>query len=199
MFTGIVKSVHPILKVIKHKEELKIQVEKPDLSDCPHLKLGDSVAVDGVCLTLEKLSSNSMYFHLGYETLKVTGWDIQNLQDRKVNLEPALRVGDFMGGHFVSGHVDGMVEVLRCTKKGASLLMSIKIPKEFKPYFWKKSFITLNGVSLTVNEVKEEGLFICLVPETLKRTNLLSQKPGSLLTFEVDSLSRALISTLKSK
>ncbi len=191
--------MNPILKVTKHKGELKIQVEKPSLANFSHLKPGESVAVDGVCLTLEKLSSQAMHFHLGYETLKVTGWNKQNLQGRKVNLEPALKIGDFVGGHFVSGHVDGMAKVLRCTANGASLLMSIKISEEFKPYFWKKSFITLNGVSLTVNEVKEASLFICLVPETLRRTNLMDQKPGHFLTVEVDSLSRALVSTLSSQ
>ena len=199
LFTGIIKSVNPILKVTKHKAELKIQVEKPSLSDFSYLKPGDSVAVDGVCLTLEKLSSQAMYFHLGYETLKVTGWNKQNLQNQKVNLEPALKTGDFVGGHFVSGHVDGMAKILNCTTNGTSLLMNIKIPEEFKPYFWKKSFINLNGVSLTVNEVKETSLCICMVPETLKRTNLLDRKPGSFLTFEVDSLSRALVSILNSK
>ena len=197
MFTGIIKSVNSILKVTEYKGEMKIQVEKPGQSDFSNLKPGDSVAVDGVCLTLEELSSNVMNFHLGYETLKITGWSKQKLQDRKVNLEPALKIGDSIGGHFVSGHVDGMAEVLSCTTKEASFLMEIKVPDKFKNYFWKKSFITLNGVSLTVNEVKRDCLFICVVPETLKRTNLLDQKPGHFLTFEVDFLSRTLVSTLK--
>ena len=135
MFTGIIKSIRPILKVTEYKGELKIRVEKPDQSDFSNLKPGDSVAVDGVCLTLEELLPDAMGFHLAYETLKITGWSKQKLQDRKVNLEPALKIGDSIGGHFVSGHVDGMAEVLSCTTKEASFLMEIKIPNEFKNYF----------------------------------------------------------------
>ena len=197
LFTGIVKSVCSVLEVTEHKEQLKIRVEKPNQPDFSNLKPGDSVAVDGVCLTLEECLPETIRFHLAYETLKITGWDKQKLQNRKVNLEPALRMGDFIGGHFISGHVDGMAEVLECTKKGDSLLIEIKIPNEFKNHFWKKAFVALNGVSLTVNEVKDNRLFICLVPETLKRTNLSNQVVGSLLTFEVDFWSRALVSTLK--
>lgn len=197
MFTGIVKSVCPVLEVTEHKEQLKIRVEKPNQPDFSNLKTGDSVAVDGVCLTLEECLPETIRFHLAYETLKITGWDKEKLHNRKVNLEPALKMGDFIGGHFISGHVDEMAEVLKCTKKGDSLLMEIRIPDEFKNYFWNKAFITLNGVSLTVNEVKDSRLSICLVPETLKRTNLSDQVVGSLLTFEVDSWSRALVSSLK--
>ena len=187
-----------VLEVTDHKEQLKIQVEKPNQPDFFDLKTGDSVAVDGVCLTLEECSPKIMSFHLAYETVKITGWNKEKLKTRKINLEPALRMGDFIGGHFISGHVDGMAEVLDCVVKGDSLLMEIKIPDEFKNYFWRKSFIALNGVSLTVNEVKDNRLSICLVPETLKRTNLSDQASGKLLTFEVDSWSRALVSTLKS-
>ena len=197
MFTGIVKSVGSISQVIECNEELKIQIAKPKGEDFSHLKAGDSVAVNGVCLTLEESLPDTIKFHLGHETLKVTKWDKKTLQNQRVNLEPALRMGDFIGGHFISGHVDGMAEVIKCTPKGKSVLMEIKIPTEFKHYFWKKTFIALNGVSLTINEVKENRLFLCLVPETLNRTNLLDQKPGHLLTFEVDHWARALVSTLK--
>ncbi len=197
MFTGIVKSVRSVLQVTEHKGELKIQVETPADPSFSGLKAGDSVAVDGVCLTLEAISSEIMRFHLGHETLKITGWNRQKLKDKKVNLEPALRLGDFIGGHFTSGHIDGMAETLSYTLKGDSLLMEIKVPSEFKVYFWKKAFIALNGISLTVNKMDDNRVFVCLVPETRKQTNLSSQKPGSLLTFEVDSSSRGLISTLK--
>ncbi len=189
MFTGIVKSLGLVRKVTEHKGEYKIQV-KAQLSG---LKAGDSVAVDGVCLTLEKISDKVMHFHLGIETLKVTGWDVSQLSGKKVNLEPALRVGDFIGGHFVTGHADGTAEILCCKKQGESVLMELKIPDEFKAFFYKKGFITLNGVSLTVNAVKGRVLKLCLVPETLKRSNLSDQKKGALLTFEADYLTRALL------
>ena len=172
-------------------------MKRPNQADFSDLKAGDSVAMDGVCLTLEEGLPETLQFHLAYETLKITGWNREKLKDRKVNLEPALRMGDFVGGHFISGHVDGMAEVLDSSVKGDSLLVEIKIPEEFKNYFWKKAFITLNGVSLTVNEVKDNQLSICLVPETLRRTNLSDQEMGGFLTFEVDSWSRALVSSLQ--
>ena len=197
MFTGIVKGIGSVLEVKEYKTELKIKVEKPKGDDFSDLKTGDSVAVNGVCLTLEEVLSDMMQFHLGYETLKITKWNKETLQNQKVNLEPALRMGDFVGGHFISGHVDGMAEVIKCISKGQSVLMEIKVLAEFKNYFWKKAFITLNGVSLTVNEVKENQISVCLIPETLHRTNLLKQIPGHLLSFEVDSLARALVSTLE--
>ena len=197
MFTGIVKSVCSISQLEEYRGDLKIRVEKPPgAADFFGLKKGDSVAVDGICLTLEELLPKTAGFHLACETLKITGWNKNTLQGRKVNVEPALRVGGFIGGHFVSGHVDGMAEVMSCDNKGESRLMEIKIPAEFKKYFWRKAFITLNGVSLTVNEVKENRLFLCLVPETLKSTNLSDQMPGSFLTFEADTWSRALVSIL---
>lgn len=198
MFTGIVKGVGAVLEVKEHLSELKIQVEKPKGDDFSGLKTGDSVAVNGVCLTLEEVLPDTMQFHLGYETLKITKWNEEALQNQKVNLEPALKMGDFIGGHFISGHVDGMAEVIKCASKGKSVLIEIKIPDEFKNYFWKKAFIALNGVSLTVNEVKENQMSVCVIPETLNRTNLLNQELGSFLTFEVDHWARALVSALQS-
>jgi len=193
LFTGIVRSVCSVLQSVECRGDLKIRVAKPPgAADFFRLKKGDSVAVDGICLTLEEILPKTVGFHLAYETLKVTGWNKNTLQGRKVNIEPSLRMGDFIGGHFVSGHVDGMAEVMNCDNRGESRLVEIKIPAEFKKYFWRKAFIALNGVSLTVNEVKGNRLFLCLVPETLKSTNLSYQAPGSFLTFEVDSRSRAL-------
>ena len=198
MFTGIIKGTSFISKAIEQKKELKIHIEKPkNGSAFSDLKTGDSIAVNGICLTLEKILPRSMVFHLGYETLKITKWKKENIQNQKCNLEPALKVGDFLGGHFTSGHIDGMAEILNIRKKGESKLMEIKIPKEFINYFWKKAFITLNGVSLTINEVKGNRLFVCLIPETLKRTNLSDQKKGNLLTFELDFFSRAFLFSLK--
>ena len=191
------KGVGAVLEVKECAPEFKIRVEKPKGDDFSELKTGDSVAVNGVCLTLEEISSGMMQFHLGHETLKITKWNKEKLQNQKVNLEPALKMGDFIGGHFISGHVDGMAEVIKCISKGESLLMEVKVPSEFKSYFWKKAFIALSGVSLTVNEVRENQISVCLIPETLHRTNLLKQEPGSLLTFEVDHWARALVSTLE--
>ena len=196
MFTGIVQALAPVLMVTTHKGESKIQIQRPKGDDFADLKAGDSLAVDGVCLTIESLTKQTLCFHLSFETLNITGWNTESLQGRQVNLEPALRMGDFIGGHFVTGHIDGQAKVTKVEAKGESRLMSVRVPAQFKKYFWKKGFISLNGVSLTINEVKEDQLFLCLVPETLKRTNLKYQKPEHMLTFEVDSKARALLSSI---
>ena len=195
MFTGIIQAISPVLSAKKHESEWKIQVQRPVLFS--NLKVGDSVALNGVCLTVELLTAQSMGFHLGFETLELTNWGKINIEGQWVNLELALRMGDFMGGHLVTGHVDGLAKVLRVDKKQASWLMEVQVSAKCRPYFWKKAFICLNGVSLTINEVKGDRLCVCLVPETLKRTNLKYIKAGDKLTFEVDLMARAFISHLK--
>ena len=198
MFTGIVKAVSTVKKVIPSQGQLKIQVARPIVtphaSDFSTLKAGDSVALDGLCLTLENVSKNFFTFHLGPQTLNITGFTVESLKSRQINLEPALKVGDFVGGHFVTGHVDGMAKILALKPQGKSILLKVKLPKPFQKYIWPKAFITLNGLSLTVNKVQKQTLNVCLIPETLKRSNLKTKKVGDLLTFEVDILARALVS-----
>ncbi len=192
MFTGIIKAVSPVAQVTEHKGELKIQIQHPQQKDFTSLKIGDSVAVDGVCLTLEHISSEGMGFHLGHETLQVTNWSADVLKNKLMNLEPSLKVGDSIGGHFMSGHVDGLAKVIHREKQsGGSVLMSLKLPIKDNILLHKKAFIALNGVSLTINKVNQTGsdpsdISICLVPETLKRTNLHLQKTDDYLTFELD-------------
>ena len=207
MFTGIIRGLEPVEKIIRCQTELKIQVRRPSQSVFSSLKQGDSVAVNGVCLTLEKLSSTKMTFHLGQETLKVTGWTPQILKKYPVNLEPALQVGSSVGGHFVSGHIDAVAEWVNTSAmrsdvhSSGSQVMELKVPTRFKHYFWKKAFIAVNGVSLTINQVKKDRIFVCLVPETIRRTNLLNGRSNSavsrFVTFEIDSFSRALVAAVK--
>ena len=195
MFTGIIQAISPVLSSQAHEDEWKIQVQRPVLFS--NVKVGDSVAVNGVCLTIESITVQSLVFHLGLETMKITQWHKQSLKGQWMNLEPALKVGDFVGGHFVTGHVDGLAHSIKVTKTKNSRLIEIQVPREFQKYFWKKAFISLNGVSLTINEVQGDRLFLCLVPETLKRTNLRNLKSGQAVLFEVDSQARALISTFQ--
>ena len=195
MFTGIIQAVSPVLLAEKHEDEWKIQVQRPvSFSD---LKTGDSVAVNGVCLTIEFLTDKILCFHLGHETLNITRWGQKDLTGQPMNLETALRAGDFIGGHLVTGHVDGLAKVLKIVKKSHSWVVNIQIPVEFQKYFWKKAFISLNGVSLTVNESQGDILSLCLVPETLKQSNLKTLRSQDLATFEVDSQAHALISHLQ--
>lgn len=200
MFTGITKALSPVTQVSEQKEELKINIQCPEHKDFTNLKTGDSVAVDGVCLTLERISSTDMQFHLGHETLKITKWSADTLKNKLMNLEPSLKMGDSIGGHFVTGHVDGLAQIIhREEQPGGSVLIKVQlILKESAQFLQKKFFITLNGVSLTINEVYQNendsfNISICLVPETLKRTNLHLQKTGDYLTFELDRRNQTLV------
>ena len=203
MFTGIVKAVGRVEKVIPYQKELKIQICRPSHHAFLDLGIGDSVSVNGVCLTVEKLSKAHILFHLGKETLSITGWTPLILRNSLVNLEPALKVGDALGGHFVSGHIDAMAEWVAPSlsiNAQSSQIMELKIPSAFQQFFWKKAFITVHGVSLTINACKKGSITMCLVPETLKQTNFLTLLKSNLpikLTFEVDFFSRAFVSSLK--
>ena len=204
MFTGIVSCSTPILRVQKRSSVLELT-----LSAClSGVQPGDSVAVDGVCLTVEKIDSSEMVFALAPDTLKTTGWGLSDLEKKKVNVEPSLKVGSSLGGHFVTGHVDGMAEVQKIQSSDMSSSQSssqgtntletanlvLKLPLEFTPFLWKKGYLTVNGVSLTVQEVLGKSLVrLGLVPETLRRTNLSELKAGDFVTFEVCYLARAVL------
>lgn len=198
MFSGIVESVMPIL----HSQELpnayRIQIQKPGEFD--DLKLGDSIACDGVCLTVEAFDSQTMTFALAAESIRILEWKPEKFLHKKINLERSLRFGDRIHGHLVTGHVDSLGDVIKAELDGESLFIDVKVADSILPFLWKKGSITLNGVSLTVNEVEGSVLSVCLIPETIKRTNLGSLKKGDRINVEPDYLARALhASALASK
>lgn len=194
MFTGIVSCVAPIIRAQKRDSVVEIALPSKFLD----IQSGDSVAVDGVCLTVEKIDNSKMVFALAQDTLKTTSWSVDSLKSKVVNLEPSLKVGSFLGGHFVTGHVDGMAEVASVRHPSSiridTAYIELKLPIEFKLFLFKKGYLTVNGVSLTIQEILGEGLVrLGLVPETLKRTNLSRLKKGDMVTFEVCYLTRAIL------
>ena len=196
MFTGIVAGVSSVLKVQKRNRVLELALQRP--SYLKKIQKGDSIAVDGVCLTLEKIQSKKITVALGWDTLKTTGWNSKNLLEKKMNLEPALKVGSSLGGHWVTGHVDGMAVVQNVRFRGENQFLTLTLPSSFKKFVWPKSFLTVNGVSLTVQEIFKFGrVRLGIIPETLKRTNLSDLKTGAKVTFEVCYLTRALYSFSK--
>ncbi len=197
MFSGIVEAQSEIVSTSSQPGILRITVQKPvDFND---IKSGDSIAVNGICLTVEKYDQSKIEFALAAETLRVTGWSESSLKTSKVNLERSLRMGDRVHGHFVSGHVDAMGKVEARREVGGSLELDIVFPENLKPYIWKKGSWALNGVSLTVNEVRANSASVCLIPETLERTNLSNLKSGDSVTIEVDPLARGLIHVMNTK
>ncbi len=191
MFSGIVEIKSSIVAVLSSPGLITIKVEKP--SQFNDIKPGDSIAVDGVCLTLEAFDSNSMTFSIGPETLRVTGWTPEGVLHRVVNLERSLRLMDRIHGHLVTGHVDISTRVISAEREGDTLKLAIEIPVQLRPYFWAKGSVAINGVSLTINQVTAEFFTVGLIPETLKRTNLNQLKSGDRINLEIDNMSRAFV------
>ena len=155
--------------------------------DLSNVALGDSIAHNGVCLTVVGTEGNSFMVDVSPETLSCTvGLDAPG----PVNLEKALRMMDVIGGHLVSGHVDGVGEVLRFDPVGDNRLLEIRAPKEIAKFIARKGSITVNGTSLTTNEVNGTDFTINLIPHTLENTTLRYLKAGSRVNLEIDLLAR---------
>jgi len=153
------------------------------------LELGASICVDGVCLTVAELGSDSFAADVSGETLRVTTLGDKRAGSR-VNLEPSLRAGDALGGHWVSGHVDGVAEVVATERDARSLQVRIEAPGALARYIARKGSVTLDGVCLTVNEVDGPRFSINLIPHTLEVTTLGALAKGSRLNLEIDLLAR---------
>jgi len=186
MFTGIVTSIGKINKIVQRDGGLRLTVDAGmlDLSD---VAVGESIAVNGVCLTVIATHGDRFDVDVSQETINCTvGLDAPN----EVNLEKSLRLSDRLGGHLMSGHVDGVGEVTRFEPAGDSFLLVIRAPRELAKYIARKGSITVNGVSLTVNRVADAEFEINLIPHTIAVTNLQHLKPGSHVNLEVDVIAR---------
>ena len=191
MFSGIIEAKSSILMTQDLDRALRIRVQRPLTFD--DIKLGDSVAVNGVCLTIEECTPELLTFTLAAETLKVLRWTQAPWTLHPVNLERSLRFGDRIHGHLVSGHVDELGEVVKAESFGDSWLLDVSFDSGKSDLIWKKGSITIQGVSLTVNEVKGSILSVCLIPETVKRTNLSEFKVHDFVNLEYDWMAKALI------
>jgi len=188
MFTGLIQNRARILKrrSVGKSARIAIGLEEP-FSD---LKRGESIAVNGVCLTLEKSENGKiLHFFMLQETLKRT--NLNGLPIRsQVNLERALRAEDRLGGHIVTGHIDGVAEVKKLAKSGSDWKMAIEFPEELASMIALKGNVALDGVSLTVAELAGQILTVHLIPETFKVTALKDRKAGSLINMETDILAK---------
>jgi len=187
MFSGIIADVGRITGAADRDGGLRLVISTGalDLSD---VQIGDSIAVNGICLTVVKLNGKAFDVEVSRETLDCTvGLDVQN---EPVNLEKALRLADRLGGHLVSGHVDGVGEVVSFTDLGESWKLVVRAPHVLAKYIAVKGSITINGVSLTVNQVSRDEFSVNLIPHTLQMTNLKNLRLGSRVNLEVDLLAR---------
>jgi riboflavin synthase len=192
MFTGIVTQVGEIRDVVQRAGEgghdLRFEIAYGAIGR-ERLELGASICVDGVCLTVAELGRDTFYADASNETLRITTLGTRRPGDR-VNLEPALRVGDLLGGHWVSGHVDGVAQVLAASSDARSMRVELAAPPALARYIARKGSVTLDGVSLTVNDVAAEKFSINLIPHTLEVTTLGGLRAGSRLNLEIDVLAR---------
>ncbi|MGE3683751.1 MAG: riboflavin synthase [Bdellovibrionales bacterium] len=191
MFSGIVETTTRVRGAQNSAGILRISLDRPP--GFTDLHSGDSVAVDGICLTLEDFDSVQMTFALGPETLRITGWGPEGVLNKVVNLERSLRLQDRVHGHFVTGHVDAKGRILNVTEEGEALRLQIDIPGVLRDFIWPKGSVAVNGVSLTVNNVGAQSFQVGLIPETLKRTNLGALEVGDHVNLEVDNMARGLI------
>ncbi len=194
MFSGIIESTESMIESRALDQTREVVIQRPSFFD--DIKIGDSIAVNGVCLTLESFTPTTMKFTLGFETLKVLGSTFNLWLTRPVNLERSLAFGARVHGHFVTGHVEAMVPVVKSEGLGDNWLLSVRLPADLKKYYWKKGSLALNGVSLTINSVEHNDVEVCLIPETQKRTNLPQFKVGDSICFEPDSFAKAVAQAL---
>jgi riboflavin synthase len=190
MFTGIIAAIGQIeqLKATGADIRLKVSTGKLDMGD---VALGDSIATNGVCLTVVEFSSQHFCADVSPETIKRTGF-ADYRAGAKVNLEKALQANARLGGHIVSGHVDGVGEVLSITAVDRWLEAWIKAPDELAKYLAEKGSVTVDGVSLTVNDVDGASFMLTLVPHTLQETIIGTYKAGTKVNLEVDLIARYL-------
>lgn len=187
MFTGIVAATGKITHLEPLEKGVRLTITAPGL-DLGDVALGDSIAHSGVCLTVVAKKRNSYQVDVSRETLDCTvGLDAIG---GELNLEKAMRLSDFIGGHLVSGHVDGVGEVQKFEKVGESHELVIKAPKNLAKYIARKGSITVDGVSLTTNKVKGRTFSINLIPHTVQVTTLKRLKPGAQVNLEVDLIAR---------
>jgi len=188
MFTGIIQSKGSIKEIFSSSDgaRLKINTNALDLSDT---NVGDSIAVDGVCLTVTELTESSFTADVSNETLTCTTFSALK-QGKNVNLERSLRVNQGIDGHLVSGHVDGIGAVNSIEKDGDSVRIKIEVQGDIIKYIAKKGSICINGVSLTVNSVENNFFDVNIVPHTLSATNLGDLSLQSNVNIEIDQIAR---------
>lgn len=187
MFTGIVREVGVVDAVHGGQEGVRLAVRAPGTA--PTTRPGDSIAIDGACLTAEEVDGSALVFHAVPETLRRTSLGRLRAGDA-VNVEPALRAGEPLGGHIVQGHVDGVGHVQSVEAEGEGLRVIVEAPPEILRYCVGKGSITVEGVSLTVAELHDDAFGVALIPHTLAATTLATLAPGRPVNLEVDVLAK---------
>ena len=190
MFTGIIEAVGQVQRIMPRGGDVRLQIStgKLNLAD---VKLGDSIATNGICLTVVELTGHGFVADVSNETLRRTclkTWQVGTA----VNLEKALMPTSRLGGHIVSGHVDGLGEIVNIKQDARSVQYQVQAPDELAKYMAEKGSITVDGISLTINVIDGAVFSLNIVPHTVQETNVSSWQMGSMVNLEVDLLARYL-------
>jgi riboflavin synthase len=195
MFTGIIQSIGVIKKIESLKKDVQISVVY-DPKKINDINLGDSISVNGICLTVQKKQKNQFIFHVSQETLNRT---IVFKENAMVNLESSLLYNGKVGGHFVTGHIDGIGKISEIKINSQCWIIEIKPPKKLLKFIAEKGSVSINGVSLTVNSIKDDKFKVNIIPFTLKETNLGVLVKGNEINIEIDLIARYLENIIKRK
>ena len=194
MFTGIIEGLGNIVRFDKkttNRSAAKMKIKLGKIAK--GLKIGDSVAINGVCLTAVNISKDVAEFEMVGETIKKT--NLGSLKSgNKVNIERSLKVGERLEGHFVLGHVDGVGIISKMEKQPNQIKIWTKITKELSKYIIKKGSVTVDGISLTVVDVLQDQFSVSIIPHTMKITNLSYKKVGDKVNIETDILGKYILS-----
>ncbi len=194
MFTGIIEDIGELVSLERNGRAAKVTVR----AGLPlnEIELGESIAVNGACLTVEKVSAGTISFHALAETLSRT--NLGGLRSgAKVNLERAMKLGGRLGGHIVTGHVDFCAKVVSAGQNGDDFELRIAFPPEQRDYFAPKGSVAVNGVSLTIASLTDDSFTVCLIPVTRSATNLNALTAGSLVNIETDILGKYVVGALR--
>ena len=186
MFTGLVEAVGTIERVERRSNGSRLSIKVGSLP-LARVRIGDSICVQGACLTVVHKRGKVLQFDVSQETLAcTTGLDSRG----RVNLERSLRLGDALGGHLVTGHVDGVGKVVSLRRSGESVSLCLTVPKGLMRFVARKGSLCVDGVSLTVNRARGASVDINLIPHTLKATTLSRLAPGASVNLEIDLVAR---------
>ena len=187
MFTGIIKELGKIKKISDKEKYWEFVIETKEILNDKNI--GESIAVNGACMTITDINEKDFIFHAIPETLEITNFKKLKENDI-VNLEAALRLHQSLDGHLVQGHVDTTGEVINFEEKNNKVVLTIKFPESIAKYLAFKGSITINGVSLTITDLQESSFSVELIPHTLEKTNFKSLKKGHLVNLETDLIAK---------
>ncbi len=195
MFTGIVQGTAPLVEIIE-KENFRTHIIELDDSLLSGIETGASVAHNGCCLTVTQINGHQVAFDLMQETLKITNLGDLETGDR-VNIERAARLGDEIGGHQMSGHILFTAHIHKVINSDNNCQIWFHIPEAYRKFIFSKGYIGIDGISLTIGAVENNGFNVNLIPETLQRTNIATRKVGDRINIEIDPQTQAIVETVE--